>query len=138
MVTVINMSDFETLLQVARQQSEPQRLLFVFARRESGQRLDDAQRATFERGEGGYLQPCLCVDKLPDDVASFAALVAESKQTGQHWDVMFVGSIGGHGGIVPNSDEAGQPLRFMINAINNGRGAEFAAFDRKGHALVFT
>jgi hypothetical protein len=138
-VAIISMlNDFNALLQAARQQDEPQRLLFVFARRELGEHASDTQRKNFERGEGGYLQPCLCVDKPPNDIASFAALVAESEKTGQHWDIVFVSSIEGRGGVAPNSDEADQPLRLMIDAINNGRGAEFAAFDRNGHVLAFT
>jgi hypothetical protein len=77
------------------------------------------------------------VDKTPEEIAGFAALVAESAQTGQSWDVVFVGGLAGRGGIAPNSDEAAQPLRFMVNAINEGRIAQFAAFDRDGDALTF-
>jgi hypothetical protein len=131
------LTDFRTLLDAARRQQEPQRLLFVFARRELGEHATAAQRESFARGEGGHLQPCLCVDKSPDEVAGFAELAAESVGTGQHWDVVFVGSLEGRGGIAPNPDEADQPLRFMVNAINDGRVGEFAAFDREGHLLRF-
>jgi hypothetical protein len=131
------LTDFKTLLDAARRQEEPQRLLFVFARRELGEYATIAQRESFERGEGGHLQPCLCVDKVTTDIAGFAALVAESAATGQHWDVVFVGSLEGRGGIAPNPDEADQPLRFMVNAINDGRVGEFAAFDREGRPLRF-
>ncbi|TAM99541.1 MAG: ribonucleotide reductase subunit alpha [Rhodanobacteraceae bacterium] len=131
------MDDFEQLLIAARQQEEPQRLLFVFARRELDNHATAAQRAGFARGADGHLQPVLCVDKLPEEVASFAALAAESGQTDQHWDIVFVGSLDGRGGVAPNSDEADQPLRFMVNAINDGRVSEFAAFDREGQVLRF-
>lgn len=77
------------------------------------------------------------MDKTPDDISGFDALLAESAQTGQHWDVVFVGSLEGRGGIPPNPDEADQPLRFMVNAINEGRVSEFAAFDREGQPLRF-
>ena len=137
MVPGAMLDDFDALLQAARRQDEPQRLLFVFARRELGRHATAAQRERFERGEGGNLQPCLCVDKLPGEIAGFAALAAESERTGQHWDIVFVGSLEGRGGIAPNSDEADQPLRFMVNAINDGRVGEFAAFDRAGHPLRF-
>ena len=40
-------------------------------------------------------------------------------------------------GIAPGTDEAAQPLRFMVNAINNGQVAQFAAFDREGAVLQF-
>ncbi len=137
MATASTLDDFNALLAASRQQEEPQRLLFVFARRELGQHATDAQKESFERGAGGHLQPCLCGDKKPDEIASFATLAAESEQTGQRWDIVFVGSLEGRGGVPPNSDEADQPLRFMVNAINDGRVGEFAAFDRKGHAIRF-
>jgi hypothetical protein len=137
MVTATLPGDFGALLQAARQQSEPQRLLFVFVRRELDESATAAQRASFERGEGGHLQPCLCVDKLPDDVASFAALVTESERTGQAWDIMFVAGIEGRGGIAPGSAEADRTLRAMVNAINDGRIREFAAFDREGFRISF-
>lgn len=137
MTTAAPLEDFEQLLQAARQQVEPQRLLFVFAQRQLGRHATPAQRERFARGEGGNLQPCLCVDKAPHEIAGFAALAAESEHTGQHWDVVFVGSLEGRGGIPPNGDEADQPLRFMVNAINDGRVSEFAAFDRAGHAIRF-
>jgi hypothetical protein len=131
------LDNFDALLDAARQQDEPQRLLFVFARRELGDGATASQRLGFERGQGGHLQPILCVDKLPDEVAGFAALAAESEQTGHAWDIVFVGSLEGRGGIAPNGDEADQPLRFMVNAINDGRVGEFAAFDRTGRPLRF-
>lgn len=137
MNSTATLGDFDQLLQAARQQDEPQRLLFVFVERQLGEHASPVQRASFARSEGGYLQACLCVDKPPDEITGFAALVAESERTGQHWDIVFVGSLEGPGGIAPNSDEADQPLRFMVNAINDGRVGEFAAVDRGGNALRF-
>jgi hypothetical protein len=137
MATTATLDDFEQLLHAARNQPEPQRLLLVFARRELGAHATPAERASFERGQGGHLQPCLCVDKLPVEIANFAALASESERTGQPWDIVFVGSLEGRGGVPPNSDEADQPLRFMVNAINDGRVDELAAFDRSGQPLRF-
>lgn len=131
------LASFEDLLQAATEQQEPQRLLLVFARRTLGGHATASQRAAFERGEGGHLEPCLCVDKAPEEIAGFAALCAESAQTGIAWDLMFVSSLSGRGGIAPGSDEADQPLHFMLKAISEGRVADMAAFDRSGAALRF-
>ncbi len=138
MTTDTALTDFHDLLRAAVRQPQPQRLLFVFAQRQIDHHATPAQRERFASGQGGYLQPSLCVDKLPADIASFASLVAESEATGKHWDVVFVGGLEGRGGIAPNADEAAQPLRFMVNAINEGKIASFAAFDRDGHPLQFT
>ncbi|TAM88125.1 MAG: ribonucleotide reductase subunit alpha [Candidimonas sp.] len=131
------LSDFEALLEAAAKQEEPQRLLFVFAQKHLDEQATPAQRETFSRGQGGHLQPCLCVDKTPSEVPSFAALRAESEHTGISWDILFVSSLSGRGGIAPNSDEADQPLRFMVAAVNDGRVKEMAAFDHNGHTLRF-
>lgn len=133
----MSLASFQDLLDAARQQPEPQRLLLVFARVELPQNATTEQRERFERREGGTLSPCLCVDKTPEEVASFAALVEESKATGQEWDLLFVGGLAGRAGVAPSADEAAQPLRFMVNAINDGRVAQFAAFDRQGEVVQF-
>lgn len=133
----MSLSTFQDLLDAAHQQPEPQRLLFVFAKVELPQNATAEQIARFENREGGTLTPSLCVDKAPSEIASFDALVAESEATGQTWDMVFVGSLAGRAGVAPSADEAAQPLRFMVNAVNNGQVAQFATFDRSGNVLQF-
>lgn len=137
MTTDTLLADFEALLRTAATQEEPQRLLFVFARKRLEEQATAIQRERFERGEGGYLKPCLCVDKASQEVANFEALASESEQTGISWDIVFVSSFSGRGGIPPSSDEASQPLRFMLSAVKEGRVADMAAFDRMGRAIRF-
>ena len=50
---------------------------------------------------------------------------------------MFVANLSGRADIAPSADEAAQPLRFMVNAINHGRVAKFDAFDSDGKVLQF-
>ncbi|MGP1666276.1 MAG: ribonucleotide reductase subunit alpha [Rhodanobacter sp.] len=133
----MTLASFQDLLDASRQQPQPQRLLFAFTQIELPEAATEAQRTRVSASEGGNLSPSLCVDKAPEEVASFAALVQESMATGQHWDIVFVASLSGRAGVAPSADEAVQPLRFMVNAINNGRVSEFAAFDREGHVLQF-
>ncbi len=131
----MNIGSFDDLLQAAQQQPEPQRLLFVFAASELPDDASDEERLRFEAGEGGALRPVMTVDKLPPEVASFEALRAESEGTGAHWDVVFVASLSGRAGIVPNSDEASQPLQMMVQAIHSGTVGQFLAFRRDGDIL---
>lgn len=133
----MSLKNFQDLLDAAHRQPEPQRLLFVFTRVDLPENATEEQRQRYEQRQGGTLSPCLCVDKAPAEVASFDALAAESANTGQDWDIVFVGSLAGRAGIAPSTDEAAQPLRFMVNAINNGRVSDFAAFDRNGEVLQF-
>lgn len=131
----MSLHDFADLLQAARQQPEPQRLLLVFAAAELPRDPTAEEIASFERGEGGALAPVVCVDKLPDEIASFAALLDESTQTGIAWDILFVASLPGRGGFAPNPDEAVQPLQMMVEAIKGGRIGEFLAVSREGELV---
>ncbi|MBS3959221.1 MAG: ribonucleotide reductase subunit alpha [Xanthomonadaceae bacterium] len=129
------METFDDLLAAARQQAEPQRLLLVFTRAECPADASPAERAAFERGEGGALVPAVCVDKLPADIASFEALAAESKAAIDDWRILFVAAMDGRGGHAPNADEAVQPLRMMVEQIKGGRIARFLAVDRDGRLV---
>jgi hypothetical protein len=128
--------DFSDLLQAARAQPEPQRLLLVFAAAELPRDATAQERERFERGEGGALVPRVCVDKLPEQVDSFAALVEESRHAGADWDILFVAALAGRGGFAPNPDEAVQPLKMMVEAIQGGRIGEFLAIDRQGELVA--
>ena len=90
------LSSFDDLLQAARQQAQPQRLLFVFAGSALPADADAAQRARFEAGQGGELAPLMSVDKTPDELAGFAALAEESDQFGQAWVIVFVAALSGN------------------------------------------
>lgn len=126
------MQNFSDLLAAAHAEPEPQRLLLVFAAAELPRDATPAERAQFERGEGGTLAPVVCVDKCPDEIADFAALCAEAGHTAQNWDILFVAAMSGRGGHAPNNDEAVQPLRMMVEQIRAGHIARFLAVDRNG------
>lgn len=132
------LDSFSALLQAARALDEPQRLLFVFVRKFIDDEASAEERASYRRGTGGALKPCLCVDKAVEELGSFEDLVAESRHTDVYWDIVFVSSLSGRGGIPPNHDETEQPLRFMVNAIGQGRVERMVAFDRQGEMLCFT
>jgi hypothetical protein len=126
---------FEDLLAAARAQAEPQRLLFVFAAVELPDDATPQERAGFERGEGGALVPQMCVDKAPDELNSFADLVAEAAQFGKPWGIVFAAAMSGRAGAAPTSADADQPLELMIAAIQGGRFDGYIPFDPQGQAV---
>lgn len=128
----MSLEKFVDVLAAAQQQSEPQRLLLVFAAAELPPDSSEKDKAAFERGLGGVLAPKVCVDKRPEEIESFDALVAQSRETGVAWDILFVAALSGRGGVAPNSDEAVQPLKMMVEAIKGGRIADFLAVDKTG------
>ncbi len=133
----MTISSFDDLLRSARAQSQPQRLLFVFA---SAGLPDDAtpqQRANFQAGQGGTLTPLMCVDKTPDELASFEVLVEEARQFGQAWDIVFAAAMGGSMGTAPTPQQADAPLQRMVEAIKSGSIGAFIPFDASGRPVQF-
>lgn len=134
----MNISSFEDLLNAARHQPEPQRLLFVFADAILPEDSTPTQRARFESGQGGTLVPLMSVDKDPAELSTFSALVEESRQFGSDWSVVFVAGLSGRGGRPPTSMEADQSLQGMIESVKNGAFGAFLPFDRQGQPLLFS
>lgn len=125
-------SSYQNLISAAHSQPEAQRLLFVFCRAELPDDADVLEQAGFARGEGGALTPVICVDKAVNEAESFPELVAESNQTGQHWDIVFIAALSGRGGVAPGSDEAQQPLAMMVEGIRSGHIGHYVAANRNG------
>jgi len=113
-------SGFESLLEAARQQPEPQRLLFVFARAELPEGATPEEKRRFENGQGGALAPVMYVDKKTDEIHSFAELVEESRRMGKPWDMVFVGCLGGQGDREPSDEATQKALESMIKSIQGG------------------
>lgn len=131
-------TDFDSLLAAARQQPDPQRLLFVFVRSVLHDDHAPHEAERFNAGQGGILQPVLCVDKTPAELTNFAALKAESARTGEAWQLMFVAAIGGANGKLPSSDDAEEPLKRMIQTIQTGGDvSRYLAFDQHGEPVRF-
>lgn len=132
----MTISNFDELLQEARRQPEPQRLLFVFSEAELPDDASPVQRAHFEAGIGGALTPLMCVDKTPQELGTFAALVEEARQFGKAWVIVFVAALAGRGGIAPTSEEIEASVLHMVESIKAGRVASFIPFDRQGQPVM--
>lgn len=133
----MNISSFDDLLLAARQQVEPQRLLFVFAGAELADDSTPAQRAAFEAGEGGALVPLMTVDKTALELTSFDALAAEAEQFGRDWVIVFVAAMSGRGGVAPHAEDVTRMLDQMMESIRQGRLGTFIPFDRQGVPVSF-
>ena len=133
----MDIAQFADLLSAAKAQSEPQRLLSVFVAAELPEDATEAEKQRHAEQQGGSLRPVLCVDKLPAELNDFAGLLEESARTGINWDLVFAAGLSGRGGLAPNSDEAEQPLKMMVGAIETGSIGNFIAFDRDGLAVSF-
>lgn len=134
----INITDYESLLSVANQQPEPQRLLFVFLRASLPDDHGEADASNFHSGQGGALQPIMCVDKTLGELSTFSDLVAESERVEKDWQIVLVAGLAGKNGIAPSSDEAEEPLKMMLHTVENGGDlSKYMAFDREGAPVQF-
>ena len=131
------LTSFDDLLHAARQQPQPQRLLFVFAGASLPADADTAKKERFAAGQGGELAPLMCVDKTPDELSGFPALAEESRQFGQDWAIVFVAALDGRNGLAPSSEEAAVPLQRMVESIMAGSITAFMPFDRQGQPVQF-
>ena len=114
MKTEIN--HFDDLLHAARAQRERQRLLLVFAGTELPEGATPGQRERFAQGDGGVLVPMMCLDRLPEELESFAALLRESRQfepPGQPWRLVFTAALSGTPTRAPSEDDAERVLGRM-------------------------
>ena len=133
----MDIAEFADLLAAAQAQPEPQRLLLVFVAAELPEDATEQERQRNAENQGGALRPVPCVDKLPEELPDFAALVAEASRTGVAWDLVLAASLSGRAGRPPSSDKAEQPLKMMVGAIEAGSIGNFLAFDRDGQAVSF-
>lgn len=128
----MHIASFDELLQAARYQPLPQRLLFVFAGIELPDDCTPQQRADYEAGAGGALVPYMCVDKSPQELDSFAALAAEADLLGQQWGMVFAAALSGTVGHPPTSADAELHLQRMVESIKQGGIGGYIPFDRHG------
>ena len=133
----MEITSFNDLLQAARAQPEPQRLLFVFAGAELPASASAAQRAQFDAGEGGELAPLMCVDKPASELTGFEALAAEAATAGPPWAIVFVTALSGRNGMAPSSDDAREPLQRMVESVKAGRLDGLLPFERRGEPVHF-
>ena len=133
-----NATHFEQLLRAALAQTQPQRLLFVFAAAELPDGASPEQRQRFEAGEGGALAPLACVDKGPEELASWQALVAESRRASPPWQVVFIAALAGQAGRAPSAPTIEGALQTMVENVRQGRFRGYMALDAAGEPLVFS
>lgn len=134
----MNITNFAELLMAARQQPEPQRLLFVFTQPELPDGYTDAQKQDFHAGRGGVLTPQMCTDKALDELGDFSDLVKESRQMRPDWKIVFVAGLAGRAGVMPSAEEAQEPLKTMVSSIQNGAISKYLAFDQDGNLVQFS
>ena len=128
---------FAQLLEAARAQAHPQRLIFLFARRELPAAATAAQQHVYARGDGGALQPLGGVDKSPDELTTFAELAAEADAACPDWDVVFVAALTLQDRIAYATALVDDAMKRMVAAVHGGRVAGLLCLNAQGQPLQF-
>ncbi len=124
-------SNFDALLKAAKEQDDPQRLLLLFAK------ADSTGTKKKKKEKRGTLTPVMCVDKLPEEIESFKALVKEADSIEKGWDFLITSSLSGKDGVAATTEEAEPYLNRMTNGLAAGQDlSQYIIFDRDNHPLV--
>ncbi len=132
----VSIANFDDLLNAARQQEQPQRLLFVFVTTELPDDATPEQRKNFEANQGGALAPIMFADKSPNDISGFADLLQESEQFKHNWRIVFVSSLSGIVGNEPSAPAINHWLEIMVANVKAGLLGGYIPFDRDGEIIV--
>ena len=81
----------------------------------------------------------ICVDKDLEELTDFSDLVTESEQMEQDWSMVLIACLSGKNGVHPSAAEAEQPLKMMVETVQNGGDlSRYLAFDKQGVLLHFS
>lgn len=123
-------SNFESLITAAKQQSQPQRLLFLFAKAE-------AEESKKKNQHRGTLSPLMCVDKLPEELTTFADFCKEADGISPDWHFMLAVGLSGQNGKAPTTDEAEPFLNQMVDNLTAGQDlSQYVIFDRENNPVL--
>lgn len=122
-------SNFHSLVSAAQNQPQPQRLLFLLAKAE---RSNNPKKST-ARGE---ITPVMCVDKLPEELTSFADFVAEADGIDRSWNMILIAGMNGEDGQAPTTEEAEPLLNKMANDLMQGQDlSRYLILDREENQI---
>jgi len=122
--------NFKDLIDMAHAQDEPQRLLLILAK-------TDGKGSNGQSQMTGTISPVVCADKLPDEIESFEALVAEADEITRDWDMILFAGLSGAGGQPPTSEEAQPHLDKMVNDVQSGQDlSRYLILDRNEHIVT--
>ena len=124
------LSNFSTLLEMANEQPDPQRLLFLFASAKT------TNKSRKQDDKKGTIEPTMVVDKLPEEITNFSSLVNEADGIDKNWDFVFIASLGGEKRKAPSSEDAEPYLNKMTNDVMTGSNImQYVVFDRKENPI---
>ena len=135
----MEITDYDSLLAVARMQLEPQHFLFVFLKKSLPEDHKGDEEFRFTVGLGGALTPVMTLNKTLNELSNFEDLVKESKQQNREWDLVSVAVLSGQGSVMPSDKEALAQLEIMMKTVESGGDlSKYMTFDKSGVPVIFS
>lgn len=124
--------EFSKLIEAAKQQEQPQRLLMLFAKAEGNKK-----KGKNAVNETGTVTPLMCVDKLPEELGSFDALIKEADGISEDWNFVLIAGLGGSDGVAPPTEAAEPYLNQMANDVMMGQDLTgYTILDRQQNPVL--
>lgn len=121
---------FNDLLNVSNDHVQPQRLIFLFANAEAKNNNKSKQH------QQGTINPVMCVDKLPEELSDFSALMKEADAIDTQWNFIFIASVSGDNDQAPTTDLAEPYLNKMAHDIETSNNVgRYIIFDRNENLI---
>ena len=128
-------SKFSDLLDMATTQDQPQRLLFLFAQADGSKSAKTNKKKS--KPQKGTITPVMCVDKLPQEIATFEKLVSEADGINTDWNFILIAGLSGENGQAPSTEDAEPYLNQMVNGLAAGEDlSRYIIFDREQNPIM--
>lgn len=127
----MNINNFNDLVNEAKKQNIPQRMLFLFAKAES-------LKGVFAvKHKSGTITPVMCADKLPEEIKTFQDLVTEADGISRNWNFVFIATFGDNPLQAPSSKDADSYLKRMCDDLAEGKDlSKYVVLDRDESPVV--
>ncbi|TMP29085.1 ribonucleotide reductase subunit alpha [Pseudoalteromonas rubra] len=118
------MSKFQELLTMSRYQPEPVKLLMLFTKANVESASNDVNK--------GFIEPVMCVDKLPNELSDYEALCKEADVINPDWDLVFLTSINAD----VDSSIIDKSMKSMVSDVQTGKNTSmYVVLDRQDNLV---
>lgn len=118
------MSKFQELLTMARYQPEPVKLLMMFTKADIESANNNVNK--------GFIEPRMCVDKLPQELSDYNTLCKEADVINPDWDLVFITSINAN----VESSMIDKSMKSMVSDVQTGKNTSmYVVLDRQDNLV---
>lgn len=127
------MSQFSSLLDMAKKESQEQRMLFLFAK------ATNMLGADTKSYNSGTVDAVMCVDKKPEELSTFESLVAEADGYNNNWNIILFTTLSGKNNKPIEDQDVDVALHKMSNVfVKKDDLSNFVIWDREQQVVIIS